>query len=64
MIVDLFDTDGEFLSLETVTHFKVNMNFLDYAGLKQTVLKRVALCDMKNTKLTMQSFIPSTIAVF
>ena len=32
LIIDLIDTDCEFLSQETLTHFKVNMNFLDYAG--------------------------------
>ena len=37
LIIDLIDTDCEFLSLsqETLTHFKVNMTFLDYAGLKK-----------------------------
>ena len=35
LIVDLFDTDGEFLSLETHTRFEVNISFLDYAGLKK-----------------------------
>ena len=64
LIIDLFDTDGEFLSQETLKHFNVNMNFLDYAGLRKTVLKRIELCDIKNTKLAMQPFIPSTIAVF
>ena len=26
LIIDLFDTDGEFLSQETLKHFNVNMN--------------------------------------
>mgnify|MGYP003685689069 FL=1 len=49
LIIDLFDTDGEFLSQETLKHFIVNMNFLDYAGLRKTVLKRIELCDIKQT---------------
>ena len=27
LIIDLFDTDGEFLSQETLKHFNVNVNF-------------------------------------
>ena len=65
MIIDLFGIDGEFLGQETLKHFNVNMNFfLDYDGLRKTVLKRIELCDIKSTKLAMQPFIPSTIAVF
>ena len=47
MIIDLLDTDGEFLSQETLKHF--NVNFLDYAGLRKTVLKRIEICDIKKT---------------
>ena len=50
LIIDLFDTDGEFLSQETLKHF--NVNFLDYAGLRKTVLKRIELCDIKKHQIS------------
>ena len=40
LIIDLFNSYGEFLSQKTLKHFNVNMIFLDYAGLRKTVLKR------------------------
>ena len=35
LIIDLFNSDGEFHSQETITNFNVNIIFSDYAGLKK-----------------------------
>ena len=58
MIIDLFDTDSEFLSQETLKHFNVNMNFLDYAGLRKTVLKRIEICDKKKHQINYAALYP------
>ena len=57
LIIDPFDSDGEFLSQETHTHFEVIISFIDYAGLKKkTMLKQTEPCYMKkNTNATFYS---------
>ena len=59
LIIDRFDSDGEFLSQETLTNFNVTTTFLN-----QTVLNRIKLCNIKYTTLAMQPLILSTIAIF
>lgn len=39
-IINLFDSEGNTISLESVNNLNVNTNFLEYAGIKKVVLDR------------------------
>lgn len=50
-IIDLFDSEGNFLSLESSNNLHENTNFLEYAGLKKAVLDRIGTYNIKEARI-------------
>ena len=47
-IIDLFDNNGNFISLEGVKELKVKTNFVEYAGLKNAIFTKLSNKDTRN----------------
>ena len=60
-IIDLFDNNGNFISLDRVKELKVKTHFVEYAGLKIAIFTNLSNKDMRNND---EPIIPNTILPF
>lgn len=51
-IIDLFDIDDDFRSFESLIELGIKTNFVEYNGLKKSILKRIGECNIKESKPT------------
>ena len=63
-ISDLFDSDKNFLSLDTFKRLDVKTNFIEYSGLKQAVIGNPLYRAQKNTTFSYGPFLPISMAIF
>lgn len=51
IIIDLFDSEGNFISLKSLNNLHVKTNFLEYTGLKKAVIDRIGITILKRQEL-------------
>lgn len=63
-IIDFFDIDGDFRSFEFLIEFGIKINFVEYNGLKKSILKWIGECNIKEIKLIVGLYILNILVIF
>ena len=63
-IIDLFNEDGSFRSLDSLFNLNIKTNFLEYNGLKHCVLKRIGKSNIKTFREKVEPYIPNALFIF
>lgn len=63
-IIDLFNEDGSFRSLESLFDLNIKTNFLEYNRLKYWVFKRIGNCNIKTFREKVEPYIPNALFIF